>query len=153
MSNAVMVDENQREFLLKEFERLRIEIDDSVKETRTLERNAVISSGAIWAWALVNSGNVKGASLYILLWLPVIIVAFSMFRAWALHRHLWAMGEYLAEVAKAFVLPLGLGWEQRFAQSTDKTKSQSATVFWIILLFITALGAGLLGTTISKWAV
>ena len=150
MSNGVMVDENQREFLLKEFERLRIEIDDSVKETRTLERNAVISSGAIWAWALVKTGTVTGASLYILLWLPVVIVSFSAFRAWALHRHLLSMGKYLAEVEKAFVLPGGLGWEQRFAQSTGKTKSLSATVFWVCLLFITALGAALLGAIVSK---
>src|SRR5262245_41875510 len=142
---------DQKDFLLKEFERLRVEMDESVKETRSLERNAVIASGAIWAWALVHPRVIPGVSFYVLLSIPTIIVALSALRAWALQRHIIAMSKYLANVEKAFILPPCLGWERRFDESTEKTiKSLSAFLFWAILLLFTIVGAAVMGCILSR---
>ncbi len=46
--------ENTTDFLLKEYEAARGEMADAVKETRTLERYALLAVAAIWSWVVAS---------------------------------------------------------------------------------------------------
>jgi hypothetical protein len=50
---------------------------DAHKETRAIERNALIATGVIWSWLAVNR-NVHYDQLK---WLPAILVFLSAFQA------------------------------------------------------------------------
>ena len=126
------------ELLLHEYDALRDEVMECVKESRLLERNALLASGAIWAWALAN----KSQPVYqALLFVPVLITLLSTLRSWALKKHLDQLGEYITRVEAHAQLPKHLGWERQFAKSADKSKSRSAIAFWVVLTFATAFGA------------
>ncbi len=132
------VNEPTQQFLLKEFDQLREELLECIKESRLLERNALLASGAIWAWAIAN----KSQSVYqTLLLVPPLIVSLSGLRAWSLSKHIGHLAAYIQEVENAFALPTGLGWEHVFAKSTDYSKSASAIIFWLVLLAATLFAA------------
>lgn len=42
--------DSSRDFMLREHEAVRNDMDATVKETRTLERYALLATGAIWSW-------------------------------------------------------------------------------------------------------
>ncbi len=132
------MNESSQQFLLQEFDQLREELLVCVKETRLLERNALLGSGAIWAWAITN----KSQSVYpVLLLVPPLIVFLSALRAWSLWRHIGFLAAYIKQVEITFSLPGNLGWEHTFARSTDYSKSISAIVFWVVLLAVTVFAA------------
>lgn len=132
------MNESSQQFLLQEFDQLREELLECVKETRLLERNALLISGAIWAWAITN----KTQSVYpVLLLVPPLIVFLSALRAWSLWKHIGNIAAYIQKVEKAFTLPDNLGWERAFAESRDYSKSISAIVFWVVLLVATVFAA------------
>ena len=54
MGNSEEVKPNQDEFLLKEYDQVRAEFNATLAECRSLERNAVLASGAVWAWTLTH---------------------------------------------------------------------------------------------------
>jgi hypothetical protein len=132
------MEEAAEKFLLQEYVGLRDELMECVKESRSLERNALLASGAVWAWAIAN----KTQSVYQpLLLVPPLIALLSALRAWALWKHLKQMSTYIQAVESALSLPDGLGWERRFAASTDYSKSISAGIFWTLLFSATVFAA------------
>jgi hypothetical protein len=116
--------ETASEFLLKEYEAVRREMDAAVKETRTLERYALVAVGAIWSWVVASDRPEFDP----LKWLPALLVGFLAFRAVALTLHVDFIARYLAKAEKAFVLPDGLGFEQQF-KNAGALKRVSAYVF------------------------
>lgn len=132
------MEESARTFLLHEFDGLREELMECVKESRSLERNALLASGAIWAWAIAN----KTQAVYQpLLLVPPLIALLSALRAWSLWRHLKQISEYIQAVEAALSVPNELGWERRFAASKDYSKSGSAIIFWASLVLSTVFAA------------
>lgn len=130
--------EPTQQFLLREYDHLREELLECVKETRLLERNALLVSGAIRAWAITN----KSQSVYqVLLLVPSLIVFLSALRAWSLWRHIGLLAAYIQQVENTFALPDNLGWEHTFARSRDYSKSFSAIIFWLVLLAATVFAA------------
>jgi len=128
--------ERWSEFLLKEFELLRNELDESVKEARAIERYALVTTGAIWSWVVAQT---EETTIYQpLVWLPAILVLFFAFRALGLSVHVRDIGKHLAEIEQAFHLPEDLGWEQLYEKKYHGTpKRISVYVFWAGLLIAT----------------
>ena len=128
------MNKNAYDFISKEYEALRREMDEAVKETRVLERYALLATGAIWSWLIGTSGYELAK------WLPAFIVGFLGFRALALTSHIDFLGKYFAKVEKAFPLPSGLGFEQQFeGSSVAERKRRTAYWFWGVLLFFTVV--------------
>jgi len=121
------------DFLLKEYEMLRTEMSEAVKETRTLERNALIVTGAIWSWLALK----ENVSYEELKWLPALIVLFSAFRALGLTMFIDEIGNYIATVEKSFITQNELGFERHF-KAKKTLKRKSAYFFWIIFFLLTA---------------
>ena len=132
------MEESSEKYLLQEFKGLREEIMECIKESRSLERNALLASGAIWAWAIAN----KTQAVYQpLLLVPPLIAILSALRAWSLWKHLGHLSNYIQKVEIAFSVPDSLGWERVFSASTDYSKSTSAIVFWVLLVIATIIAA------------
>jgi hypothetical protein len=123
--------ENASDFILKEYEALRREMEEAVKETRVLERSAVLATGAIWSW-LVGAGKPE---YELAKWLPALIVLALGIRALLLTSHIDFLAKYFIEVEKSFLLPSGLGFEQQFKRK-GKAKRLSAYVFWAVLFVV-----------------
>lgn len=130
--------ESAEKFLLQEFEALREEMMECIKESRSLERNALLASGAIWAWAIAN----KTQAVYQpLLLVPPLIAMLSALRAWSLWKHLDHLSNYIQQVEAALSVPGNLGWERVFFASTDCSKRVTAIVFWVLLVAATVIAA------------
>lgn len=130
--------ESAEKFLLQEFEALREELMECIKESRSLERNALLASGAIWAWAIAN----KTQAVYQpLLLVPPLIAMLSALRAWSLWKHLDHLSNYIQQVEAALSVPGNLGWERVFFASTDCSKRVTAIVFWVLLVAATVIAA------------
>jgi hypothetical protein len=120
--------EKTTDFLLKEYEAARGEMADAVKETRTLERYALLTVAAIWSWVVASRKPEYDA----LKWLPALIVVFFAFRALVLTKHVDFIANYLEKIEKQFALPDSLGFEQQF-KNKGTLKRLSAYVFWGLL--------------------
>ncbi len=123
------------EFLRKEFELVRHEMDESVKESRSLERYALTLTGGIWAWLAVNSQEHPVHPYAV--WLPLLLVFLFFLRAVALYLHTNDIADHLKDTEKlAFNVPFHLGWEQKFKEK-GKFKRATFWLFWILLLAAT----------------
>jgi hypothetical protein len=95
--------EDQAPFLIEEYKALRKEIDQHMIESRTEERYAIISSGIVWAWLILNHEK------NFLLWLvPVLLNTAIVFRTRAMSKHIEQIGMYIRTLELAFQC---VGWE------------------------------------------
>src|SRR5947209_16801814 len=79
-----------RIFNLKEYEALRVEINDTLREIRMIERYAVAASGAIWAWVATRP------NLHVAVWvLPLLLVAAGFIRNSILYAHVRQLSDYI----------------------------------------------------------
>lgn len=123
------------DFLIKEYESLRTEMNEAVKETRTIERHAVIAIGIIWSWLALT----ENAPYRQLIWLPLIIVLFSAYRAYGLTAHIDTIAKYLTKIESFFItLDDDLGFELNHSAALT-AKRFSAYIFWILLCAMTII--------------
>lgn len=99
-------------------------------ESRTEERYAVISSGIIWAWLIVN--HEKNA----LLWLvPVLLSIAIVVRTRAMSKHIEQIGMYIRTLESAFQW---VGWEHH-EKKRDVTKINLIIAVGLLVLAFFAL--------------
>lgn len=126
--------EKRDEFILKEYEVVRSEMDETVKETRVLERYALIVFGGIWSWYIANPGHDA------IRWLPFPIIFFLALRAKSLIDHIKNLEEYLMKIEQKFALPDNsdlpdkFGFEHYFKQKGGTLKRRTTYFFWAILV-------------------
>jgi hypothetical protein len=118
------------DFMLKEADFLRRELDDTIKTIWETERQALLLTGAIWAWSLPNHTPTFTA----VKWLPLGLNLLFGLRSLALYRHVNRISYYLLFVEKRFNLSEGIGWEQHFRKNSDLFTLSTAYIFWICLL-------------------
>jgi hypothetical protein len=128
------MDEQAKEFLLVEFNKLRDEILQSLKETWNLERQSVIAAGVIWTWCLANA---KTPGYTILIWTPLAITTLSALRSLGLLLQMQHLGRYVRRLEQDFPLPKGLGWES--SALNDQFRRFAGIVFWVILIAMTVV--------------
>ena len=136
----------------KEYEALRREIELDIKETRSLERNALVANAVIFVW-LGTTGK-EFLNHCWLPWVPVLISGLGAIRSCALLSRMRELGNYIAQLECTFG---SLGWERERLKHTSeptpptqastttplnswwrtfKTKPfvTTASIFWIVLI-------------------
>jgi hypothetical protein len=124
---------DKREFLLKEFDALRRQMEQDIRQIGDLLRFAVLTSGAIWAWLLSRETKPDpppaGLSLFVSVIPLLITLLFGLFVKKHLRAYIGMMGEYIRTVEKGFELE---AWEAHF--QTNKIKmGRSETRIWLFL--------------------
>lgn len=106
---------DQKDFLLKEYESLRKELEFLSKDLRSLERYVIISISGVWGFLLTQSHsqpdpNVDYIRFLKLAWrgLPIIFSSCGIVRAASLYMGINKISEYLRWVEKKLELA---GWE------------------------------------------
>ena len=116
-------------FLLKEYDRLCVEIGHKVAELRALPRYALVTSGAIWGWLATN--NVQ-AGKNAITWVPLFVTILLFLQNEAQLSDTRRIGKYLERTEGWFGLPKGLGWEthpQRGGQMIAWSRA-----LWLVLI-------------------
>jgi hypothetical protein len=132
--------DRQLDYLLREFEHLKNEIEAEVSESRTLERYAVIGTGATWAWLATHPIPAGSRAVW---WIPTIFVAAGAVRALAMAQFIVHAARRLREVER-IVLGEMEGWEAYVARVGRGAMPWTAVATWFGLLLVSALGPLLL---------
>jgi hypothetical protein len=129
-------------FHLKEYVRLRDEIDHISRENRNLERNVVIAMGVTWGW-LYGQGAHGPVWAY---FIPLMFAVLGAIRAHGIDQSFGALGGYITNIEDAFHKEGSpIGWEHHlkkfYLNGTPDSKGQ--LLFWIILHLSALVVAGL----------
>src|SRR5438445_7013982 len=80
----------------KEFSALRSEILAELKDERSLERYALVTTGAIWAWLITHHITARQP------WaIPIALVLIASLPALSIMQHLGTLGEYIRKELEA----------------------------------------------------
>lgn len=148
------MDEN--EFNIEEYKWLRSEISEKTKETRVLERNAVIITGAVWAWLLTTT-NPEDALPNIAWFIPHILAWLGALRSGALLWDTLTVVLYIRRIEEQLVSTRAFVGLETWVKDNPWWKKSAAVyvgstaLFWALLLVATWLGARYFGwATLTK---
>jgi hypothetical protein len=128
---------HSRIFNLKEYEALRVEINDTLREIRMIERYAVAGSGAIWAW-LATRPNLHAAAWV----LPLLLVAAGFIRNSILYAHVRQLADYIRLIEEYLLKdsPGPKGWEGYLKPIAEKNSfAFEESIVWVFLLLVGVL--------------
>ena len=127
------------EYYLKEHSALREEINELIKDSRTLERWALVSIGAILVWLFSNQQTPYKFWAY---WIPFLLSAFCAIRVLFYQSNLGHAVSYSMKLEKLFCTIDGLEGSNHYV---EKARSQQwckysipSIVFWSALTGIMA---------------
>ncbi len=106
---------------------------ERAKETRLLERYALIATGTIWSWC---AGNVDMPALKLLLWVPGIITCLFGMRAYSIYKIMIATRKHLASLESNFGVPEDFGWGLQLKQQ-EVGQLYIAVAFWLTIQMFT----------------
>ncbi|PKK37847.1 hypothetical protein BWI96_05145 [Siphonobacter sp. SORGH_AS_0500] len=147
------MEDNQKEFLLKEYDKLNNEVSKLLEETRTREKYSLTVIAVIAAWIFTEiikfpkdvniSRNNLIPLLKILSWIPVVITFLYGISVLLIYKNIKWIGEYLFEIEKKFIDGLEykkdkvFGWENYFNDKNRKSYFVNwSWVFWILQIAI-----------------
>jgi hypothetical protein len=119
-------------FLIERWKQLRAEMNEVISRGVELERYALLSTGAIWAW-LATATDVDWSPAF--KWLPFMLNAFFALRALGLGLRTREIASSLAAAETRLSLPLELTPES--ARGPRGIKMVTAWAFWPLLLAVT----------------
>jgi hypothetical protein len=133
-----------KEFLLEEQKQRRLELSHLIKSIENDQRNAVVLTGAIWAWLLTNADKVSGPANLIVAVLPALVIAFLFYRYRGLSQAIQLVAEYTRRLELVFELPDGLGWETHVLHLRDDGRwpgslGKRARVLWASLVILNSV--------------
>ena len=96
-------------FFLSQLEHLQKHIEEVVKELRTLERYSIGSTAIIWAW--LGTHKITN-ELYIVYWIPVILVFVLFIKSLALKDRYRQVAEYIERVENQIDPNGTYGWQR-----------------------------------------
>lgn len=126
-------------FLIEEYKQLRQEISLSMQRMDSAERNAILASGAIWAWLATNDQTIQQSFI---VWLPMFLSLMFALKAIAIRHGLYRLGSYIKNIESAHNLPENLGWE--ISNGMVKTGYPFRIGLWSILYWSSVVGANFL---------
>ena len=100
----------KKEYLIDESRQLREAVLQLARRLDDAERNALLGSGAIWAWLAVHEKTVQ---YEMVIWLPLFISAMFALKAFSLRFTMRKLGRHVEFVEDAFDLPENLSWHSR----------------------------------------
>jgi len=134
-SPSTQIPPEAKEFLISEHSSLREEILSSIKGIEEAQRNALVFSGAVWAWFSTQHWDLK---LFPALFLPLIITIAYWFKHIELSRSIRNIADYITNIESELALPR-FGWEH-YAKGHAHFRNWNR-VYWILLTILNlALG-------------
>jgi hypothetical protein len=126
-----------------EYASLHGEIRELIAEARTLERQVLFGTGAVWAWLAIHGKDVAQLGWFI----PLLFALGGAFRAFALKRAVENIALYIRKLEGALAEgpPNLVGWEtfRRLRPPPEGFVTSgvmwSAHVFWALLILATVL--------------
>jgi hypothetical protein len=126
------------EFHKLEYEALHREIEASTQELLTLERYALIGSGAVWTWLATTKLVPKPPE--IVWWIPVLFSLLGILRTWALLKSIARTSSYLQLLESVVYDQEILGGWETFIHKPENRKQylrKFTWIFWGVLLIAT----------------
>ena len=120
-----------KEFLMKEYDALRKQIDDLTRELLSIEKWCLIVSGVIWSWLASTQNKSMPELIY---WCPAIISCLFGLRVLGLHRSTLLAGKYITGLEKTLCLPKGFGWESYLTSKRPLLIAIPAYLYWVLLI-------------------
>jgi hypothetical protein len=117
-------------FVLAEYAALREEIKWIIDQIDTLERNALILTGAVWAWIATQNWD----DAYVML--PLVLSVLFFIKRRSLSFALRGAAKYVLKIEEHFTLPKGIGWEHHLAENRPKHFRVWKLAFWLLLIAI-----------------
>ena len=124
---------DQNEYAIKEAEYARSAISPLLARIEDLEKYALLSTGAIWAWAVANSTN---QAVKLLLWVPLVIQSSLAFRALIAWKNAKLHMEYLARLEAEMGVPPGMGVGSAIYVRWKQLAENTGGLFWVALFVI-----------------
>ena len=124
---------DQNEYAIKEAEYARSAISPLLARIEDLEKYALFSTGAIWAWAVANSTN---QAVKLLLWVPLVIQSSLAFRALIAWKNAKLHMEYLARLEAEMGVPPGMGVGSAIYVRWKQLAENTGGLFWVALFVI-----------------
>jgi hypothetical protein len=120
---------NNQAFYLAEYECLRAEILQTLTDSRNLERNIVFAVGVSLAWILSHR------NMHWLVWsIPLGLVLVGILRSGALLISFGLYAEYMRRLESHLTESAGPGGWERFRKDKSLGISNSAFIFWGLML-------------------
>ena len=123
--------DHQREFFLEEYRSLRHQIDQYTRDLITLERWALIASGALWSWLATtfDQSNLP-AMIY---FAPAVVSTLLALRSYGIYQTNSITSKYLAEIEQKFEIPADLGWHKSRSRYRMRSLAFSGYSYWFFL--------------------
>ena len=134
-----MITDKQKEFLTKEYDALRREVEATLSEQESLTRNVPVAAGAITAWLFTRPTLPSWGHLA---WfIPAALLIFGAIRASIIGGIFTELSEYIRGIEEEFSLPeKARGWEHFRVRKRKKwfAKAKGAVFFayWMTLIAI-----------------
>ena len=127
------------EYHLREHTALRNEIDELVREARTLERWALVAAGGVVVWLYSNHDVSLPAGAY---WVPFLLAAACAIRVFHYQINLRHAVAYSKKIEEHFCTVDAVeGWNH-FVDGARRNKySIPSVIFWGLFIVLTALFA------------
>lgn len=100
----------KNEYLIDESHQLRDAILQLARRLDDAERNALLGSGAIWAWLAVHDKTVQ---YEMVIWLPLFISAMFALKAISLRFTMRRLVKHIGFIEDTFDLPENLSWQSK----------------------------------------
>ena len=99
-----------KEYLIEECRQLREAILQLAQRLDDAERNALLASGAIWAWLAVHERTIQ---YELAIWLPSFISTMFALKAIALRFTMYKFSKYIGVIEDTFDMPGNLNWQSK----------------------------------------
>jgi hypothetical protein len=126
---------NSKEFYLEEYKALRKEIESLSKETRSLERNVIISIGLVWVW-LLNDGTATTKPAWLF---PILLAVLGCLRAMQIERHFKSFNEYIGKIEASFSAEQDPGGWEHFLFPRRPTRLSTLAFWWVLVICTVAV--------------
>lgn len=113
----------QKEHVLREWEKLNTELEKLLAETRSREKYSITILAGVASWALLHEKTAKEPlpddALRIISWIPIISTALFAISVLALYFNILWIGDYLKKIETYFLgkNDYGFGWENDFKKT------------------------------------
>lgn len=141
-----------RRFLEQEHQVLRAELLLRLEELHRIQREALLTSGAMWAWLATRSDATQlsladASTIDRLVYLvPLALTGFYVSKHVLMGRAIKVIAGYLSMIEGVVGLPENFGWETHFQESVDSNFRYWPALYWI------SLGMGNAALAWSGWS-
>jgi hypothetical protein len=129
-------------YLVSQYESLRTEQIEKIKETHVILRRTIIANGAVWAWIIINYAEIQTSwpqvSSFIVL-IPLVVAILFPPIYLSLRKDVRVIGRTIAAMEEHFEIPLPLRWESNVEETVTSTRAVHLRVYYG-LAAINALG-------------